>query len=46
MSFVYICVLLLVVFLALCIFVVDGVGYVYMCNFLVDRVRLCYVFVC
>ena len=35
-SIVYSCVLLLVVFLALCIFVVGGVAYVYMCEFLVD----------
>jgi len=45
-SFVYSCVLLLVVFLALCIFIVGGVTYVCTYGFLVDRVRLCFGFVC
>ena len=35
MSFVYSCVLLLVVFLALCILMVGGVAYVSMCGFLI-----------
>ena len=39
-SFVHGYVLFLVVFLVLYIFVVGGVTYVYMCGFLVDRVRL------
>jgi len=39
-------VLLLVVFLTLCIFVGGGVTYAYMCGFLVDRVRLCFEFLC
>ena len=39
-------VLLLVVFLVLCIFVVGGVAYVYMCGFIVDWLRSCYGFVC
>jgi len=42
MSFVYSCVLLLVVFLALCVYVVGGVACVYMCIYLVDWVRLCF----
>jgi len=46
MSFVYSCVLLLVGFSALCIFVGGGVAYVYMSVFLVDWVRLCFAFVC
>ena len=46
LSFVCSCVLLLVVFLVLHIFVVGGVAYVYMCGSLVDRVRLCFRFVC
>jgi len=46
MSIVYGYVLLLVVFLALCIFVVSGIAYVYMCGFIVDWVRLCFGFVC
>jgi len=46
LSFVYSCVLLLVVFLALCILVVGGVAYIYMCGFLVDRIRWCFEFVC
>jgi len=46
MSSVYSCVLLLVVFLVLYIFVVSGVAYAYMCGFLVDMVRLCFGFVC
>jgi len=37
---------LLVVFLALWIFVVGGVAYVHMHGFLVDRVKLCFGFVC
>ena len=45
MSFVHSCVLLLVVFLALCILVVSGVAYVYICGFIVDWVRLCFGFV-
>ena len=44
-SFMHSCVLLLVVFLALCIFVVGGVAYLYMCGILVDWVRLCLGFV-
>jgi len=36
----------LVVFLVLCIFVVGGVAYVYMCDFLVGCMRLCFGFVC
>jgi len=42
--FVYRSVLLLAVFFVL--FVVGGVAHVYMCGFLVDRVRLCFGFVC
>jgi len=45
MSFLCSCVLLLVVFLALCIFFVYGVGFVYMCCSLADWVRLCFGFV-
>jgi len=41
MSFMYNSVLLLVVFLALCIFFVGGAAYIYLCGFLVDRVMLC-----
>jgi len=46
MSFVYSCVLLLVVFLALCIYVVGGVAYVHVCIFLVDCVRSSFGFMC
>ena len=46
LSFVYSCVLLLVVLLALCIIVVGGVAFVYMCDLLVYWVRLCFRFVC
>jgi len=46
MSFVHSCVLLLVVFLALCIFMIGGVVYVYICYFIVAWVRLCFLFVC
>ena len=46
MSFVHSCVLFLVVFLALYIFVAGGVAYVHMCGFLVAWVRLCFGFVC
>ena len=46
MSFVYSCILLLVVCLALCIIVVSGVAYVYMCGLLVGWVRLCFCFLC
>ena len=42
----YSCVFLLVVFLNLCILVVGGVAYVYMSGFLVDKVRLCFGFMC
>jgi len=45
MSFVYSCVSLFVLSLALCIFMIGGVAYVYMCGFLFDRVRLCFGFV-
>jgi len=38
--------LLLLVCLALCIFVVGGVAYVYTCGFLFDRVKFCFGFVC
>ena len=46
MSFVHICILLLVVFLVLCIFVVSGITDVYICHFLVDWVKLCFRFLC
>jgi len=46
MSFVYSCVLFLVAFFALSMFVVGGIAYVYICGFLVDKVRLCFGFVC
>jgi len=57
MYFVDSCVLLLVEFfvlyifvisgvLGLCIFVVGGVASAYMCGFIVDWVRLCFGFVC
>ena len=46
MSFVYSCIWLLVLFLALCIYVVGGVAYVYMFILLVDWIRLCFEFVC
>ena len=45
-SFTHSSVLLLVVLLVLCILVVGGVAYVYMCIFFVDWVRLCFGFVC
>jgi len=40
------CVLLLVVLLVLYIFVIGGVAYVYMCDFLVDWMRLYFGFTC
>ena len=46
MSFLYSYVLLLVAFLTLCIFVVGSVTYVYMCDFLVDWVQMCFRSVC
>ena len=46
MSFVYSCVLLLVVVLALFILVGGGVTYASICGFLVDWVRLCFGVVC
>jgi len=46
MFVVHSCVLLLVVFLVLCIFVVGGVASICMCGFIVDWVRLCFGFVC
>jgi len=46
MSFVYSYVLLWVVVLALCILIVSGVAYVYICGFIVDWGRLCIGFVC
>jgi len=46
MSFMCSCVLLLMVFLASCIFVVGGVAYVYMCGFIVEWVRWHFAFVC
>jgi len=46
MSFVYSSVLLLVVFLALCIFVAGRVAYVYMCRFIVNWAKLSFLFMC
>jgi len=44
--FVNICILLLVVLVVLHILVVGDVAYVYVCGFIVYRVRLCSRFVC
>ena len=46
LSFLYSCVLLLVVLLALFIIVVGGVAFVYMCDLLVYWVRMYFHFVC
>jgi len=46
MPFVYSCVFFLVVFLALCIFVVGGVACVSMCGFLGEAVFWIYALVC
>ena len=46
LSFVYSCALLLVVLLALCIIVVGGVAFVYMCGSLVYWVRFYFRFTC
>jgi len=32
--------------LALCTFIIGGVAYVYICDFIVARVRLCFGVVC
>jgi len=41
-TFVCFCALLLVALIVLCIFIVGGVDFVYMCGFIIIWVRLCF----